>query len=216
MKYLLLIAFLTVTGCASIHPGKFGNEISQKKKDDFIVSVEKVQDFSDPTISFFSVTMENKSDKWIKIKNTDFNCGKECNKKVNVIVGDDLVSWAKAKKDQMDIKKQNEKLLLSGLTTGGLLFSILSNNNDFVIGGVIVAASSGATTLVKDLNYEKTKLESPNWVPAEHLFSNISVPTSLFTRRWILVSHPKNFDIGGFIINFKTIEDEELKYVFKI
>ncbi len=216
MKYLLLLAFLMIAGCASVHPGNLGNELNHKRKDDFIVSAQRVSDFSDPTISFISITMENKSDKWMKIKSTDFNCGKECNKKINIIVGNDLVAWAKSKKDQMDMKKQNENLFLGGLTAGGLLLSILTRNSEIATAGVLVAAASGSTSLIKDIKNEKTTLENPNWVPEEHLFSDISVPTSLYTRKWILVSHPKNFDIAAFILNFKTVEDEELKYVIKI
>ena len=216
MKLLLLCVYLTIAGCASVHPGNKGNELNHKKMNDLIVSAERVNEFSDPTLSFISITMENKSDKWIKINNTDFNCGEKCNKKVSIIVGDDLLSWAKAKKDQMDLKKHNEKIFLGGLTAGGLLLSILSHNEDLMMSGIVVAGAGAVTNVITDLNRDKIKLESNKWVPEEHVFSNISVPTSLFPRKWILVSHQKGFDIGAFILKFKTIEDEELKYLIKI
>lgn len=216
MKFLLLAVLLTVVSCASTHPGRVGEELHNQKKDEFIVSAEVVPEFSDPTLSFVSITMENKSDKWMRIKTAEFSCGEECNKKVNIIVGEDLVVWAKSKKEQIAINNYNSDLLRGAFAASGLILAAVAENDSLKTAGVVVAGGAAAGSVVSSLSKDKKRVENPNWVPEEHIYMPASVPTSLFTRKWILVNHPKDFDMKAFLLRLKTVEDEELTYVFKI
>lgn len=213
---LMLVTLMSLVSCASTHPGNMGEELHNQKKEDFIVSAEVVSEFSDPTLSFINITMENKSDKWMRIKSADFSCGEECNKKVNIIVGEDLVVWAKSKKEQIAINNYNSDLLRGALAASGLILAAVAEDESLKTAGVVVAAGAAGGSVVSSLSRDKKKLENPNWVPEEHVYMPTSVPTSLFTRKWILVNHPKDFDMKAFLLRLKTVEDEELTYVFKI
>lgn len=212
---LMLVTLLSLVSCATTHPGKMGEELRSQKKD-FIVSAEKVSDYSDPTLTFISVTLENKSDKWMRIKSAEFSCGEECNKSVNVIVGEDLMVWARSKGDQMAMNNYNADLLRGALAASGLILSGVSDDPTTKAIGSGVVLGAATSSVIGGLSREKVKLQNPNWVPEEHVYSPASVPTSLFTRKWILVNHPKDFKMGAFILRLKTVDEEELTYVFKI
>lgn len=216
MKLLILISLLIVTSCASVHPGKYGDELHNKRKDEIILSAEKVSNYSDPTLYFISVTLENKSDKWLRIKSAEFSCGEECNQKVSVIVGNDLTDWAKSKRHQMAIDSYNSELFRGVLMAGGLVMANVSNNEGTQAAGAVIASVGVGATVVNSISTETTKLENPQWVPAEHIYSPTNVPSSLFTKKWILVNHPKDFKMKSFLLRLKTVDDEELVYVFSI
>lgn len=215
MKFLLLAVLLTVVSCASTHPGRMGDEIHKQKQEELIVSAERVYDYSDPTLSFINVTMENTSDRWIRIKSAEFSCGEECNQKVNVIVGNDLIVWAKSKKEKMAIDEYNADLVRGGLTLGGTIMAILGDSTA-ATAGAAVAGVGVLGTAIHGISKEKAQVETSTWVPEEHIFSPTSIPTSLFTRKWLLVNHPKGYKMQSFLLRLKTVDDEELTYVFKI
>lgn len=216
MKTLMLLCLLIVTSCASVHPGNYAEELNNKRKDEFLVSAEKVSDYSDPTLYFISITIENKSDKWLRIKSAEFSCGEECNQKVDVVVGNDLIDWAKSKREQIAIDTYNAELFRGTLAVGGLILAATSNDEGVAKAGAVVTAGAMASSAVSSMSRKSTQLESAKWVPAEHIYSPVNVPSSLFTRKWILVNHPKSFKIESFLLRLKTIDDEELTYVFSI
>lgn len=216
MKFLLLAVLITVVSCASTHPGRMGDEIHKQKQEELLVSAELVSDYSDPTLSFINVTMENTSDSWIRIKSAEFSCGEECNDKVNVIVGNDLITWAKSKKEKMAIDEYNAELLRGGLTVGGTVLAILGTDSTTVTAGAAIAGAGLIGSSIHGISKERSQLETSRWVPDEHIYSATNVPTSLFTRKWLLVNHPKGYKMKAFLLRLKTIDDQELTYVFRI
>ena len=216
MKLLIPAILLIITSCAHIHPGDLGQELNDKYKDELLVSAEIISDFSDPTMSFVSITLENKSDKWIRIKNAEFNCGVDCNDKVNVIVGDDLITWAKVKNEQIAMNDENASIVRSGISAAGLVVAILGTNSGTVATGAAVATVGLGAESISELSKNKTQLETAKWVPEKHIYSPTIIPSSLFTRKWLLISHPKNYKIKAFSLKMTTIDDENLTYILKI
>src|SRR4051812_17733157 len=112
---------LLLSGCATIHPGKMGTMISGQPIGEVKLSAEKAA-FSDENYTFITVTVENKTDRVLRIKSTDLEWPEPpiC-EKCSVLVGNDLLAWAEAYEASAKRREKNAQAAETALELGGLL-----------------------------------------------------------------------------------------------
>jgi hypothetical protein len=184
-----------------------------------VVSAQKQSDYSDDYYTFVTFTVENKSDQILRIKAAELNFNQTDDSKVSVLVGDDLVSWAKAEQEQLDQSKHNRKLAKLALIIGGALLGGIGNASHSDLTQAIGAGAliGGAAWSVSDaIHSSQMNGQNPQRVPTEHIYAPFSVPIGKFLRKWAVIQHPKGTEIKNFTLRLETVTGHEATYEIKI
>ncbi len=217
IKLYLLLATSFLISCATTHPGKMGEQLTKNSNLELTVSGKVVKAYSDNAHQFLDFTFENKKTNWERIKSIEFKYGNDENLVYNVIVGEDLVTWANAFSAKKAKEDHNTAMALSGLMLAGAVLTLASGNSDTakVVGATSYAA--GATgAIFYTINEELRKVETSKLVPKSHLYSNFSVPAGMFVRRWVLVNVPGDKWATTAYLTINTVDGKSEQYKVSI
>lgn len=211
------ITLILITGfmisCATTHPGVVGRKTTANSDFDLKISAKVVQDYSDEAHQFIDFTFENNKTNWERIESIEFEYGNEEDLVYNVIVGDDLTTWAKAftaRKSQLD---HNKFLTFTGLMVAGAVLSGVSRDSGTQTAGDLTYAI-GATGLASHAVKESHRnINTSKRVPKEHLLNGrFSVPAKMFVRKWVLVNVPGDRWATMAFLTVTTVDGRTEKY----
>lgn len=222
MKKIFFLFAISISllfySCASIHLHNFGNQVDEmgniinKKSTSsgLIVSGEELTEFSSPNFGFLVFTIENKSSKWINLKNLKVDFGNELrNQNIKFTSGKDLITWNEAITTQRRISDYNKRVFLSSLVGFGELLIIGSEDEDVQRAGALIGFGALTSLSVDEFNKQKTYLKLSNIFPEGNLFNEeIYVPPGLFVKKWLLVNTNNHQDIGFIDTIFLEYETE--------
>lgn len=221
MKNVILscLVVMWVIGCASKHPGNYGESIDGKKNIPVIVSGKTVDSKPESPFQQIELTVENSSVDWVRITRAEVVIEDPGKTKISVVVGNDLVSWVEAKSYEQKMHAQNQSMAAAGLMAAGAAVAISGAKN-----GNSGATQTGAATMLgaaamHDANVMAKAQQAAQTalkVPGHHLYSPFSVPGKMFLRKWLLMNKPVGVMINNLVIEFETVEGVKEKYAIKI
>lgn len=217
-KYLsLLLAFIYLTGCASVHNG-LQTRIDHGDKH-LILSLQEVKDFSDEANVFINVTIENTGMNWMRIKETQLRSPHPEQSPYNVIAGSDLVTWKQSLDQKIAIREQNNDLADAlGLIAGiALLVAGASSKNNTATGvGALAYTGALAHHTTRQIKGSIQEAEVAKQVPENHLMAEFAIPAKGFAKKWLLINIPKGRGQGLAELELETLEGEKIIFPFSL
>ena len=225
----LLIAITTLSGCASVHNGRYAEQVDRKP-----VTKKRVNHVTDNGLSisgfknerlstkYFLVinfTFENITSKWIKVEGIELDLDDEVlNRHVSIPFGDDIKNWSIAVRQKKAIERYNDRVMLAAMSVAG---GVLAASGDDYNGIGKTAYVGGLTALTVDHVSERlSELQGTKLLPDSHLLSpGLSIPPGLFQRKWLLLyaEDPKDLMYMNRIFLTYTLangEKEKVKLTF--
>lgn len=195
-----------LTGCASIHSGKYAEEGFSKSKtggkviggrNGLIVSGEENQQLASEHFAAFDFAFENTTSKWIRIKSASIDFGDAAvNDKVKIIVGRDLVAWSEASAREAAISSHNTAVVLGAIAAVGAATAMSSQDPNVAKAGAYTFLGSSAALSVTGMLQRRSEVEKARVVPESHLYSqDFIVPPKLHTKKWVAIYTEEPFAI---------------------
>lgn len=179
------------------------------------VTMEVIKEFSDDYNVLVQLNFKNNEGRWLRIDEVDFDLSNADNSPYNIIVGEDLVTWAQAKSEEKSIDVHNRNVMASaaGVGFGALaVIGVLNQNKGLTAAGLAGAAGSDAYRVTKNKIDEANALQRPVLLPTNHLYRSFTVPSQTYIKKWVLVNVPTGRISKMAKLNLKTIEGEKLQY----
>lgn len=218
MKYLLLVSFLMLVGCASQTPGNRCQVKEGENPQDLSVNMDTDMNYSYGNFMFYNFTFENDSEEWVRVKNVEIQEFPE-NKDAKIIVGADLASWATSMNRRLAIQGYNTGLLLGALAitaTAAGAYAGAKGNTAGATAGIAGAIGVVGVASANDMMKTSRNLELASLVPSEHIYTPFSVAPHLVTAKWLLVEFPKNVVPCKLNIDVTFIDGRKATYTGKI
>lgn len=216
MKHTLWIALLTLTACASIHPGNESTSSSNSDPLGLKISARLVDEKKEDSFSLIEVTLENENDDWVKIASAEVPITNPAESKLSVVVGKDLFDWADAVAERDKLEKHNRAVLETVALAGGATALVFGGGNHgsnaaFIAGTAVYTGALGFY-LTDIFKYSKNQVESAGTLPDHHLYTPFSIPGRLFTRKWVVLNRPVGKRIELLAISLKTVDGRSAHY----
>lgn len=213
----ILSCILFLTSCASHHPGTKAQNVDPQG---MIVSAERISALSDSKNSMIVFTFENKGGDWERIKSATFSCGRVCDLKSKIILGNDLVAWTQSQRIKRNISEHNQTLLFSGLIVLGVVAALAGASHGSVgrvnTGAAIAGAGMAGDSYSKVKNAQlETKLGRVN-DNTDHIFNPFAIPADGLAKKWILVNTPSGEKPTEVHLTLETEDGEFQDYTVKL
>ncbi len=214
---LCLLSFSLLSGCATVHSGKYAIEDTKKKgasksgvaRRPIVISGEENRALSSEHFTSFDLTFENTTSKWIRIKEAYVDFGSaEANEKVRVVVGSDLQAWSEAAQMQAAINSYNTSMIMGAVAAAGAVAATASSDPKVRTLGGLAAVGGGTALSVSAIKDRLSDIRKLSLVPDTHLYSpNFIVPPKLFTKKWFAIYTEDSFAIPyiqQIVVNYVT------------
>lgn len=219
-RLLLLIIVLVHFGCASYQAGNYAEIISGNHPSDVPITGKLDSTLTTKHYAVINFSFGNGSREWLRIKKVrlDFK-NKELNKKVNIVFGQDIITWAEAIRHKVAIDQWNKEVIWGSIALAGAVTAAASGSSSdsnllyagagtyTLASGVLVA--NGIIDKINDL--ERAKL-----FPKTHLYQPFSVPAGLFTNRWVLLQVDRDDIPSEIYFDVEYLNGEKVKYRVRI
>ena len=181
-------------GCATLHPGWMAHPVGEAASV-LRVSVHDDERMSDEHFKLVYVTLENRSDEWVRFEQAVMHFGSmEDNRKLVVVYGKDIADWYDARTAELEMERHQRNMFLVGLAITGAVVAGVGNVSGS--GGTRAAGhlalgvaeigllGSLAGDAVQD---NLDRLQNARHFPEHHLLAGgIAIPPGKFVRKWIL------------------------------
>lgn len=218
----LILVFMSVVlfaGCATTHSGRTATAMKQPEDVDLDISVKLNGQYSDATNFYYDVTIENKGGAYLRIDQVELEFLDAEKIPHNVVVGQDLVAWAESYAIRKEKENYNGDLGTAALVLTGAALMIAGaatgrsdQSRALVEGGTALVGAGAAWDGYRKIKASRDKVMNAKWVPESHLFSSVTVPSSGFAQRWILINLPKRRIAHKALLKIKTVEGHEAVY----
>ena len=220
MHKIFLFFLILTTGCASYQPGKYAYIISGDHPLDTPITAKLDKTLTTDHYALIYFNFGNATDHWLRVKKIrlDFN-QEEANKKINIVVGKDLSTWAESIKHKVAVDSWNRDILLGPLALIGtisLAASTNSSNPALLYAGVGSLAVFSGISIANDFIDMMDDLGRAKLFPKTHLYTPFSVPAGLYTKRWILLQVKKQSIPDEVFFNVEYLDGKKAKYKIKI
>lgn len=210
MRLALLIALTLCLGaCATVHEGQVGQVTSGEEVNGMVISASESGDPRQNPFSVFTVTIENKSDDWLRIESIEMDVQPAQAEKISVVLGQDLSDWAEASADKAKLEQYNQSLLKTGLYSIGSIAALVgasTGNGGAVAAGAGVVVGTAAVDITQRIIQTRNGAIRAASIPEKHLYRPFSVPGKLFVRKWLLVNKPANEQLAVLGLQIKTVD----------
>ncbi|MCO4793277.1 MAG: hypothetical protein KC493_06185 [Bacteriovoracaceae bacterium] len=188
-KIIPLLLLLILTSCASYQAGEFAVHETGNHPNNVPIKAKVDSVYTNSPFVFVNFTFGNKNVDWVRVKSIKISQTPELSK-ANIVMGDDLSSWAESMKHKIAIDNHNRQVFIGSVTTALAAAAVVGASK----GNVNLAYGSlGAMTAVTGID-EVSKViakandaERSRMIPDDHLLAPFSIPPGLVTKRWILL-----------------------------
>jgi len=155
-----------------------------------VLSGQELPELSSPTLGAIEVTFENRSNRWLHVRDLAFSFGSDAvNQSILVPSGTDLDAWMDTVAFYDRFRTHGTGMATRSLSVAALASS-LSGRSSRLARAPYAAPLSVAELSALRIANDNAALEALR-LPAEHLLASpISVPPGLFAKRWILFYTP--------------------------
>lgn len=206
---LILSCFL-LSSCATTHPGNLG---SSNGKANFPLKMSaRTIDFEvDSPFQLVEFTFENTSKDWLKLTNTKVVIDNPTASKVSVVLGNDLLSWAEAVQAKNQKDNYNKEIWQTGLFGLGTI-GALSGNKDAAVAGVAVMIGTSIWAATDAYAGKYKTATGVDTKPKSHLYEDMSIPGTMFFRRWVLLNKPAGTAVKKIILQLEDVNNNRGLY----
>jgi len=217
----ILLSSLFFISCASTHPGVIGKSIQASPNLNLQISAQWNRDYSDDSNIFVDFTFQNLSGTWAHIDQVDVDFPNDSNTTHNMIVGNDLKAWA----DSFTIRKRKEdhnfSMGVAGLIATGAILMVAaaasggrsgsSSSNGLAIAGASAYTLGTGAAVVRGVSDKVKSAERGFTVPESHILAPVTIPSSGFAQRWLIVNIPAGVKAGAKMmrLRIRTVEGGE-------
>lgn len=213
LQFLIMPLAFFVMGCATTHPGNVGKSIKASSPIPIKISAQSVDGSYDDTYQLIDVTIENMSERWVKINSAQVVISNPA--ELSVIKGEDLRHWSQAMRFKLEKDQHNAEIAQAVILTGGVI-AAHSNDSATSAAGSIATLGVLGWAVADAVNFSYRKATQAGAFPENHLYSPFSIPGRLFTRRWVVLNKPLNVEVQKLVIEVETISGEKDVYEFSI
>lgn len=207
---LLLTSAVFTASCASTHEGNVGQSVGGTTINGMVLSAANIENNKKVPFQLIEVTIENTSDDWLRIHQTQMYVADPAQSKISAVVGPDLKAWAEAKRFQLLKDRHNDEIAQSALLLGG---SVLATNSKDGSGaqaaGALMAVGSAAWIVTDAIQYSLAQATQSEKVPENHIFHSATVPGKSFIRRWLLVNRPSGVQLRNVVLLIETVDGKK-------
>ncbi len=228
-KIVLIILIPVIFSCASIsnqYSAKLYNskgKLTDKERSTLGLEISAEEDNKMSSLYFglIYMTFENRSDKWIRIRNVTLDFGSAANDSVRIVSGKDIVAWKDAISKTITIEEYNRSLVLGTIAILGTSAAIAGSKGELKAAGAVAGIGALTALTVEDYNKYISKIENVKIFPENHLMAeDFSIPPGLFTKKWILLNstnHKKTGKLTSFKMTYNTDNNitESVKVIFR-
>ncbi len=210
-QLLLLLGVISLSACATTHPGNMGHSLSNTNIP-LQISALKVEQKENEAFELVDITIENTSDRWLKINSVRVVIEDPSKNKVSVVMGRDLKDWALAMEARLKQESYNKNIAMTGLAAVGAVataYGLSDGNNQVAALGAATLLGAGAWAATDKTKSNYKIATTSQTVPDNHLYQSFSVPAKMFTRKWVLLNKPANTTISSIVLNIETVEGEK-------
>ncbi len=204
-SYILILAALVLTSCASTMPGSDLNLNTNLLS----ATVNEDSTYSSDTIKLYQISLKNTSTVWIDIDSVTLE---DPTSSASVLVGGKMNAWIDACKLEKSVSDYNKEIFFGSIAAAGIAVGGLSQNNTTSVVGLSLAAGALTAAGVKELIDSKNKAEFQESLPEGHLLRPFYIPSLKVVQRWVIVENPKNVDLK-FVIKSKVKEVGSVSFV---
>lgn len=220
MKYLLLSLLLLNIGCASYQSGGYANVISGDHPSNIPISGKLDSTLTTKHYAVINFTFGNSSKEWLRVKKVrlDFN-NEKLNKKANIVVGQDIVTWAESIRHKVAIDQWNKEIIWGSIALAGAVSAAASgssSNSGLLYAGAGTYALTSGVLVANSIVDKVDDLERAKLFPRTHLYQSFSVPAGLYTNRWILLQIDKGDIPTEVYFDVEYLDGKKAKYKIKI
>ncbi len=216
---MIVLSALLFVACATTHSGRSAKPITQPEDVELDISVKLNSAYSDATNFYYDVTIENKGGSYLRIDQVELDFENTEKAPHNVVVGQDLVAWAESYAIRKEKENYNGDLGTAALVLTGaalLIAGAATGRSDqsraLVEGGSLLAGAGIGWDAYRKIKSSKDRVMSAKWVPESHLYGPVTVPSSGFAQRWILINLPKKKIANRALLKIRTVEGQEAVY----
>jgi len=217
MNYALLIILIISSGCASYQSGNYADIVSGTHPSSTPITGNLDSALTTEHFALINFSFGNMTKEWLRVKKVRLDFRDEnLNKKVNVVVGQDLVTWAEAINYKRAIDQWNKQIILGTIALAGNIVANIDKNSPLGhVGATTDAFASGmlaGNIIVDTIN----DLERAKLFPQTHLYQPFSVPAGLYTNRWILLQIKKEDIPSHVYFDVEYLDGKKAKYSIRI
>ena len=211
-KLSILLVMHLLVACATKHPGSIATPINPDPENKLIVSAKVAKDYSDPYNVFIDVAFENNAANWLRIDEIELEFSNSDNLAHNIIIGQDLYSWAESFEEKKKVDDHNTALAINSLILGGAILAGTSRSS--------TPQAVGAVAMIGGLGWDATrsymnklnKAQRSLSVPEKHIYRPFTVPAAGLIRRWFIVNTPSDRIVKSFNMKISTVDGKVLNY----
>lgn len=217
-RLLLLIMLLVNFGCASYQSGSYADIVSGDHPSDAPITGKLDSTLTTKHYAVINFSFGNDSKQWLRIKKVrlDFN-NKELNNKANIVVGQDIVTWAEAIRHKVEIDQWNKEVIWGSIAlVGAVTASASSSNTSLMYAGASTYALASGILVANSVIDKVNDLERAKLFPRTHLYQSFSVPAGLYTNRWVLLQINRGDIPSEVYFDVEYLDGKKAKYKVKI
>ncbi len=207
----LLFASATFAGCATA-PKQKQEEI--KRAIPIVVRAKAIESQKKETFELISLTVENSSDKWVRIGGSEVSTQESLVPDLSVVVGSDLKNWAEAVQLRQESEQGNDRLKQIALLAVGATIATGGADSARAAGAVLLTGAYGWAA--SDVLNQSQLLSRTNGVPDSHVYQPFAVPGKMALRRWLLINKPVGHSVDKFSLTLETVEGVKETYVITL
>ncbi len=211
--FALLALALVLLSCASHQPGTHADVVGGDHPPKVPITAYLDPELGSTHFSVVQVTFGNQNDDWVRVKEIVITLPETG--KNYVVLGDDLLIWARSTKEKIAIEQHNSQMFLAGVMAAGAIVASAAKGDSAGLGlGTMVAA--GGVLVGQDAVRQIRKLNRGGMVPEGHLLAPSAVPPGLVARRWLVLQTPPGQVLTQLSMKVRYLDGREADYQAKL
>lgn len=205
--------------CATTHPGNEGKSLSDSPTMPLKISAKTIEGQSSKAFQLVEVTLENTSDDWLRIHHSEVLINNPAESKISVVLGQDLKVWAEATMAKEKQEAHNDDMVKAGILVAGTTAAILGagkGDRGLTEAGAAVVVGTYTWAAADVINASLKEAQGVDKIPETHLYKEVSIPSKMFLRRWVLLNKPSDRILQKLAVQFETVDGTKDTYVIPL
>lgn len=187
------------------------NVAKSDKVTGIVISAKLNSDLSSEYFGYFDFTLQNNSDKWIRISkvNVSFPDSGQA-ERMRFVTGKDFQLWQEAMRKVIAVSQANEKTAMATIAALGYGLAALSGNQTLQTVGTAAFAGAAGSYGYQQYGKWQDSLQRAKMFPENHLMGDtLTVLPGLFVDRWLLINskdHDKSPYLTRLFVDIETVE----------
>ena len=220
MSKLFILLLIFNVGCASYQSGEYANIVSGTHPVDIPITGSLDETLSTDHYTVINFNFGNDTKEWLRVKKVRLDLKNEqLNKKVNIVVGNDLSTWAESIKHKVDVDQWNKSVIWGSIALVGVAVAVKggsTGNTDMATAGVGIYSGGLGVLAVNGIIDGLEEMDRAKLFPRTHIYQPFSVPAGLYTKRWVLLKIDRRDIPSEVYFDVEYLDGKKAKYKVSI